>query len=94
VLDRVFEVPVWSQEWLADFTYIRTAEGWLYVAFVIDLYSRCVFCRSMKTDMTAQLVTDALMMALWWRGRARELLYHSDQGSQGGLNRSSQHGVC
>lgn len=82
VLDRVFEAPAPNQKWVADFTYIWTAEGWLYVAVVIDLYSRRVVGWSMKADMTAQLVTDALMMALWRRGRPQELLHHSDQGSQ------------
>lgn len=82
VLDRVFEAPAPNQKWVADFTYIWTAEGWLYVAIVIDLYSRRVVGWSMKADMTAQLVTDALMMALWRRGRPQELLHHSDQGSQ------------
>jgi putative transposase len=82
VLDRAFEAPAPNQKWVADFTYIWTAEGWLYVAVVIDLYSRRVVGWSMKADMTAQLVTDALMMALWRRGRPQELLHHSDQGSQ------------
>lgn len=82
VLDRVFEAAAPNQKWVADFTYIWTAEGWLYVAVVIDLYSRRVVGWSMKADMTAQLVTDALMMALWRRGRPQELLHHSDQGSQ------------
>lgn len=82
VLDRVFEAPAPNRKWVADFTYIWTAEGWLYVAVVIDLYSRRVVGWSMKADMTAQLVTDALMMALWRRGRPQELLHHSDQGSQ------------
>jgi len=81
-LDRQFEAPAPNQKWVADFTYIWTAEGWLYVAAVIDLYSRRVVGWSMKPEMTAQLVTDALMMALWRRGRPRELLHHSDQGSQ------------
>jgi putative transposase len=81
-LDRVFEASAPNQKWVADFTYIWTAEGWLYVAVVIDLYSRRVVGWSMKADMTAQLVTDALMMALWRRGRPQELLHHSDQGSQ------------
>jgi putative transposase len=67
---------------VADFTYIWTAEGWLYVAVVIDLYSRRVVGWSMRADMTAQLVTDAFMMALWRRGRPQEVLHHSDQGSQ------------
>ena len=82
VLDRVFEAAAPNQKWVADFTYIWTAEGWLYVAVVIDLYSRRVVGWSMKADMTAQLVIDALMMALWRRGRPQELLHHSDQGSQ------------
>lgn len=82
VLDRAFAAPAPNQKWVADFTYIWTAEGWLYVAVVIDLYSRRVVGWSMKADMTAQLVTDALMMALWRRGRPQELLHHSDQGSQ------------
>lgn len=82
VLDRVFEAAAPNQKWVADFTYIWTAEGWLYVAVVIDLYSRRVVGWSMKADMTAQLVIDALIMALWRRGRPQELLHHSDQGSQ------------
>jgi putative transposase len=67
---------------VADFTYIWTAEGWLYVAAVIDLFSRRVVGWSMSDSMTAQLVTDALMMAVWRRGKPDALLHHSDQGSQ------------
>ena len=67
---------------MADFTYIWTAEGWLYVAAVIDLFSRRVVGWSMQASMTAQLVTDALMMAIWRRGKPDALLHHSDQGSQ------------
>ena len=81
VLDRVTaERP--NQKWIADFTYIWTAEGWLYVAAVIDLFSRRVVGWSMKAEMTAQLVTDALIMAVWRRGKPDALLHHSDQGSQ------------
>ena len=82
VLDRDFGAPAPNQKWVADFTYIWTAEGWLYVAAVIDLFSRRVVGWSMKAEMTSQLVTDALMMALWRRGRPRELLHRSDHGSQ------------
>ena len=67
---------------MADFTYIWTAEGWLYVAVVLDLYSRRIVGWSMQSSMTSQLVADALMMAVWRRGRPQELLHHSDQGSQ------------
>jgi putative transposase len=82
VLDRQFAAERPNQEWVADFTYIWTAEGWLYVAAVIDLFSRRVVGWSMKAEMTAQLVTDALMMAIWRRGKPDALLHHSDQGSQ------------
>ena len=82
VLDRQFAAEPPNQKWIADFTYIWTAEGWLYVAAVIDLFSRRVVGWSMKAEMTAQLVTDALMMAIWRRGKPDALLHHSDQGSQ------------
>lgn len=68
-LDRQFTAEGPNQKWVADFTYIWTAEGWLYVAAVIDLFSRRVVGRSMSDTMTAQLVTDALVMAIWRRGR-------------------------
>jgi putative transposase len=68
--------------------------GWLYVAAVVDLFSRRVVGWSMNAAMTAQLVTDALVMAIWRRGKPDALLHHSDRGSQGGFKRSSQHGLC
>ena len=82
VLDRQFTADQPNRKWIADFTYIWTAEGWLYVAAVIDLFSRRVVGWSMKAEMTAQLVTDALMMAIWRRGKPDALLHHSDRGSQ------------
>jgi putative transposase len=82
VLDRQFAAARPNQKWIADFTYLWTAEGWLYVAAVIDLFSRRVVGWSMKAEMTAQLVTDALVMAIWRRGKPDALLHHSDQGSQ------------
>ena len=82
LLDRAFEASAPNQKWVADFTYIWTAEGWLYVAAVVDLFSRRVVGWAMKTEMTAQLVTDALIMAIWRRGKPHSLLHHSDQGSQ------------
>lgn len=82
VLDRQFTAERPNQKWIADFTYIWTAEGWLYVAAVVDLFSRRVVGWSMKAEMTAQLVTDALIMAIWRRGKPDALLHHSDQGSQ------------
>ena len=82
ILDRDFAADWPNQKWLADFTYIWTAEGWLYVAVVLDLFSRRVVGWSMKADRDASLVMDALMMAVWRRGKADALLHHSDQGSQ------------
>jgi len=82
VLDRQFVAERPNQKWIADFTYIWTAEGWLYVAAVIDLFSRRVVGWSMKAEMTAGLVTDALIMAIWRRGKPNALLHHSDRGSQ------------
>ena len=82
VLDRRFEASAPNQKWVADFTYIWTSEGWLYVAAVLDLYSRRIVGWSMSAEMTAQFVIDALMMALWRRGKPTSLMHHSDQGSQ------------
>jgi putative transposase len=82
LLDRQFEATAPNQRWVADFTYIWTAEGWLYFAVVLDLYSRRVVGWSASEQMAAELVTDALLMALWRRGKPQQLLHHSDQGSQ------------
>jgi len=82
VLDRQFQADGPNQKWVADFTYIWTAEGWLYTAAVLDLYSRRIVGWSMQASMTSQLVVDALMMAVWRRGKPVSLLHHSDQGSQ------------
>lgn len=82
VLDRQFQADAPNQKWVADFTYIWTAEGWLYAAAVLDLYSRRIVGWSMHDSMTSQLVADALMMAVWRRGKPVALLHHSDQGSQ------------
>jgi putative transposase len=82
VLDRSFEAPAPNRKWIADFTYIWTAEGWLYVAAVVDLFSLRVVGWSMQTAMTTQLVTDALVKAIWRRGKPDALVHHSDRGSQ------------
>lgn len=82
VLDRQFQADAPNRKWVADFTYLWTAEGWLYVAVVLDLYARRIVGWSMQASMTSQLVADALMMAVWRRGKPVELLHHSDQGSQ------------
>jgi putative transposase len=82
VLDRQFVASAPNQKWVADFTFVWTAEGWLYVAVVLDLYARRVVGWSMHATMTTQLVTDALTMAVWRRGQHHALLHHSDRGSQ------------
>jgi putative transposase len=82
VLDRQFTATAPNQKWVADFTYLWTREGWLFVAVVLDLFSRRVVGWSMHPAMTTQLVTDALTMAVWRRGAMDALLHHSDRGSQ------------
>ena len=82
VLDRDFTATVPNQKWVADFTFVWTHEGWLYVAVVLDLFARRVVGWAMQSSMTAQLVTDALLMAVWRRGPTTAVLHHSDQGSQ------------
>lgn len=82
LLDRQFDAARPNAKWAADFTYLWTGEGWLYVAVVLDLFSRRVVGWSMNPQMTAQLVTDAMLMAIWRRGPTSALLHHSDQGSQ------------
>src|SRR5260221_14600855 len=82
VLDRTFDASAPNRKWIADFTYVWTAEGWLYVAAVIDLFSRRVVGWSMRAAMKAQVVTDALAMGVWLRGKPDSLLHHSDRGSQ------------
>src|SRR5437899_2503947 len=82
VLNRTFAAASANRKWVADFTYLWTAEGWLYVAAVVDLFSRRVVGWSMSATMTSQLVTDTLVMAIWRRGTPHTVLHHSDRGSQ------------
>jgi putative transposase len=82
LLNRDFSTTAPNQKWVSDITYIWTDEGWLYLATVIDLYSRAVIGWSIQSTMTRKLVCDALMMALWRRGFPRNVLCHSDRGSQ------------
>ena len=82
LLERQFDVDKPNQVFASDITYIWTQEGWLYLAVVIDLYSRKVVGWSMSSRMTAQLVCDALTMAIWLRRPKAGLIHHSDRGSQ------------
>lgn len=79
-LNRDFMAIAPNQKWCGDISYIWTEEGWLYLAVVIDLYSRAVIGWSIQATMLRQLVCDALMMALWRRGFPRNVLFHSDRG--------------
>ncbi len=71
-----------NQKWAGDITYLRTDEGWLYLAVVIDLWSRAVIGWSMSPRMTAQLTCDALRMALWRRKRPENVIVHTERGGQ------------
>jgi transposase InsO family protein len=82
VLDRKFDVEAPNQVYAGDITYLWTQEGWLYLAVIIDLYSRKVVGWSMGSRMRAQLVCDALRMAIWQRRPKAGLVVHSDRGSQ------------
>jgi len=83
-LKQQFNINAPDRAWVTDITYIRTYEGWLYLAAVIDLYSRKVIGWSMKPTMTKELVLDALIMAVWRRQPKQNVIIHSDQGSQFG----------
>jgi len=82
LLDRQFEATGPNQKWAADITYLATAEGWLYLAVVMDLFSRRIIGWSMSDSLQSQLVLDALMMATAARQPGDDLLHHSDRGSQ------------
>ena len=81
-LDRRFDPERPDQAWVADITYIWTLQGWLYLAVVIDLYSRRVVGWSMQDHMRTDLVVDAAVMALGHRQPESDALHHSDRGSQ------------
>ena len=82
LLQQNFSAARPNQVWVGDITYIGTDEGWLYLAVVMDLFSRKVVGWSMSERMTASLVCDALRMALFRRKRPREVIMHTDRGSQ------------
>jgi putative transposase len=82
ILNRTFTSEVPDRAYVSDITYIWTQEGWLYLAVVIDLFSKKVVGWSMSSRMKATLVCDALKMALWQRKPKPGLLVHSDRGSQ------------
>lgn len=81
-LDRQFDVAAADRAWVTDITYIRTLEGFAYLAVVLDLYSRRVVGWSMQSRQTTDVVLQALHMAVWRRKPKHRVLIHSDQGSQ------------
>ena len=81
-LDRQFEVDAPDKVWVTDITYIKTHEGWLYLAVVIDLFSRRVVGWSVQPRMTTDLALQALLAAVWRRKPRATVMIHSDQGSQ------------
>ena len=94
-LCRDFTADAPNQRWTADITYVATWAGFVYVAFVMDLFSRRIVGWRVSNSLRTDLALDALEQALWTRQRARQditgLVHHSDHGCQGGFNWSSQH---
>ena len=82
LVQRIFKASRPNQLWVADFTYVATWSGFVYVAFVVDVYARCIVGWRVMTSMKTELVLDALEQALWARKNCRELIHHSDRGSQ------------
>ena len=95
LVDRKFVAPAPNRLWVADLTYVKTHGGWVYAAFIIDVYSRMVVGWQISNSLRSDLAIDALEMAVWNRTRAGQVLdglvHHSDRGVQGGFQRSSQH---
>ena len=81
-LNRQFYAAAPDTHWVTDITYIRTHEGWLYLAVVLDLFSRQIAGWSMQSQMTSDVVMSALLMAVWRRKPKAGVVIHSDQGSQ------------
>ncbi len=93
LLDRDFAAGAPNRCWVADITYLRTWEGWLYLVAVQDVDSRRIVGWAVDNHMRAELVTDALQMALQRRRPVPGLIWHSDQGSQGGFKWLSQRSI-
>ena len=93
LVQRRFSAAAPNRLWVADLTYVRTWAGFCYVAFVVDVYSRMIVGWATSSTMrTDDLPLVALETAAWTRvGSLHQLIHHSDRGSQGGFNRSSQH---
>ena len=82
ILNQQFNPPTINHSWADDVTYLRTHEGWMYLAVVMDLYSRCIIGWSVSRRMTVELVEQALQMAITLRKPNKGVIFHSDRGSQ------------
>src|SRR5262249_34210846 len=84
LVDRKFTAPAPNRLWVADLTYVWTRAGFVYVAFVIDIFSRYIVGWRVSSSLHAELALDALEMALWLRGQQQleGLIHHSDRGAQ------------
>jgi transposase InsO family protein len=97
LLDRDFTAEAPNRVWVTDFTYVKTWVGFVYVAFILDVFAQRIVAWHAATTKATDLVMTPLRMALWQRDRdghptvPGELIHHSDAGSQPGFNRSSQH---
>src|SRR4030088_2203369 len=91
LLERNFTAAAPNRIWLADITYVETDQGWLYLATVMDLYSRRIVGWAMDDHLRADLPLAALKMAISAQRPGAGLIHHSDRGVQGGFKRSSQH---
>ena len=81
LLKRNFTFAKQNEAWVSDTTFIATRQGWLYLAVILDLFSRQIIGWSMSHKNNAELVQDALTMAIWRRGKIKDVVVHSDQGS-------------
>lgn len=96
LLDRDFTADAPNRTWVMDFTYVRTWAGFVYTAFILDVFAHKIVAWNVAPTKAVELVDVPLRMALWQRGREGnpvvpgELIGHADAGSQGGFNRSSQ----
>lgn len=91
LIGRDFAAQAANQRWCGDITYVKTWDGWAYLATVIDLHSRALVGWAIAEHIRTDVVTDALDMALARRNPADGVIFHSDRGTQGEFNRSSQH---
>ncbi len=91
LVDRNFRPAAPDRFYVADITQHRTSEGWYYLAVVLDCFSRRVVGWAMADHLRSEIVVDALQMAVWNRRPSPGVIHHSDHGSQGGFNWSSQH---